>query len=100
LQIVGLRSSFKRTVKKIAWSAQLSELAGATSLTFVLASRSKSGVERILIRQETDISNPDFDILANRLNLALLVGRKPGTYVMRYLRESDVLAEGMFTLTR
>jgi len=38
--------------------------------------------------------------LANRLNLALLVGRKPGTYVMRYLRESDVLAEGMFTLTR
>lgn len=100
LAITAPKTSFKASSKKIAWSAALLGNAGATTLTFILASKSKTGAERIIIKQETDVSNPSFDTLANDADLSLLVDRKPGTYVMRYLRESDVLAEGEFTLTK
>lgn len=100
LAITGAKSSFKASTKKIAWSASLLEPAGATTLTIVIASRSKSGVERILVKQDVDISDPAFDTLANAVDLGLLVDRKPGTYVMRYLRDADVLAEGTFTLVK
>jgi hypothetical protein len=33
-------------------------------------------------------------------NLALLVGWKAGTYVMRYLRGNDLLAEGQLRLVK
>jgi hypothetical protein len=99
LLITNPKSSFKKNVRKIAWSAELSEPAGATSMTFILASRSRSGAEKIIIRQEVDVSSPDFDLFANALDLGLLLDRKAGTYVMRYIREGDVLAEGEFTLT-
>jgi len=39
--------------------------------------------------------------LANQIDLALLLDRKPGTYVMRYMRDDGtVLAEGEFTLVK
>jgi hypothetical protein len=93
-------SQFKATSKSIAWSASLTESADATSLTFIIASQSTSGTERVIIKQEVDVSNPDSDTFANDADLALLVDRKKGTYVMRYLRDSKVLAEGTFTLTK
>lgn len=98
LDIVGPTSVFKASAKRIAWSASLRRPAGATSLTLIIASRTKSGVETTLIKQSVDVSDPGFDQLANAIDLGSLLNRKPGTYVMRYLRESDVLAEGTFTL--
>ena len=83
LSIPQPRASFKTTTKKIAWSASLLTPAGATSLTLILA-----------------VSDPSFDVLANEADLALLLDRKAGTYVMRYLRGSDVLAEGQFALVK
>ncbi len=100
LLITKVTSKFKRTVKKIYWSAQFSEPADSTSLTLVIASVSKSGAERGIIKEDVDISDPAFDLLANGANIALLVDNKAGTYVMRYLRESTILAEGEFTLVK
>jgi hypothetical protein len=100
LAITGPTSIFKSTAKRIAWSASLRRPAGATSLTLIIASVTKTGVETTLVKQDVDVSNPDFDTLANAIDLGLLLGRKPGTYVMRYLRESTVLAEGTFTLVK
>lgn len=100
LEINPSRDSFKIGNKGIAWSAELSEPAGATTLTWILAKVSSGGSERIIWRQDTDVSNPEFTILANDADLSLLVDRKPGTYVMRYLRDAEILAEGRFTLTK
>lgn len=100
LRITNPKHTFKVGSKGIAWSASLSDTVGGTSVTQIIASRSKSGVERTLINIDIDISNPDSDTLANEIDLALLVDRKPGTYVMRYLRDGDVLAAGEFTLVR
>lgn len=100
LLITKPTSKFKRTAKKIYWSAQFSETAGATSITFVIASKSASGAERGIIKTDTDVSDPGFDLFANGADIASLVDNKAGTYVMRYLRESTILAEGEFTLTK
>lgn len=98
LLIASPKSRFAVSVKKIAWSAELRESAGATTLTWILAKVSTGGSERIVWKQDVDVSNPDHDIFANTANLSLLVDHKPGTYVMRYLRDASVLAEGKFTL--
>jgi hypothetical protein len=91
---------FKRTVKAIAWSAQFVESAGATSVELVLASVSKTGAETIIDRVDVPVSSPEFDLLANKGDLAGVVGNKAGTYVLRYVREGTVLAEGTFTLVK
>jgi hypothetical protein len=93
-------TKFKVGIKKIAWSASFSEPAGATTLTFIFASRSSSGAERIIDKEDVDVSDPAFDTFANDADLSLLAGRKPGTYVVRYLRGSTILAEGQFTLVK
>lgn len=100
LSIPDPRTRFKSTYSPIAWSASLIEPAGATSLTFVIASQSATGVERIIIKEDVDVSDPAFDVMANQADLALVVGRVSGTYVVRYLRGSTVLAEGTFTLVK
>lgn len=97
--VIGEKTSFKASAKKIAWVAEFTEPAGATSVTLVIARHRASGTEQIILKQELDIANPASDLVANVNDLALLVGRKPGTYVMRFLREATVLAEGAFTLT-
>jgi len=98
LAITGARSTFARTYSPIAWSATLSGPAGATKLTWLIASQSASGTESIVWTQDVDFSNPAFDTLANKDDLASLVGNVRGTYVMRYLRGATILAEGTFTL--
>ena len=100
LVIEKRNSKFKVKSRQIAWVAHLSEPAGATSLTFVLASRNKAGVERTLVKTDVDIADPAFDTLGNAVDLALLADRKAGTYVMRYLRDATMLAEGTFTLVK
>jgi hypothetical protein len=93
-------TTFKRTVKTIAWSAEFSESAGATTVKFVFASVSKGGAESIIDQEDVAISSPTFDLLANKANLATVAGNKAGTYVLRYIRKGTVLAEGTFTLTK
>jgi hypothetical protein len=93
-------TTFKRTFAPIAWSAQFREAAGATTIKFVFASVSKSGAESILDQTDVSISNPTFDLVANKADLAAIAGNKVGTYVLRYIRESTVLAEGTFTLVK
>ena len=100
LEITGAKSSFKDTVKSIAYSASLIDAVGSTSITLVIASQSTSGTEKTIIKTDVDVSDPADDMFANKLDLAALVGRKPGTYVMRYVRGGDVLAEGNFKLTK
>lgn len=100
LKIIGPTSVFKASAKRIAWSAALRTPAGATTLTWILAKVTAGGAETTVFKQDADVSNPDFDTLANAIDLGLLLSRKPGTYVMRYLRDSDVLAEGKFTLVK
>lgn len=100
LKVTKVTSRFKRTYPKISWSASLSEPVGATSIELVLASRSASGAERVIERVDVDVSNPDADLFANSADLATIVGNKAGTYVMRYVRDGKVLAEGTFTLVK
>jgi len=100
LKIIGPAVSFKASSKLIAWSAELSEPAGATTITVILASRTAGGAESLLYKLDVDISDPSFGILANKADLALVVDRKPGTYIMRYLRGGTVLAEGTFRLVK
>lgn len=82
---------------EIAWSAYLVEPVGDTSVTFILAKVSKGGSESIQLSQDVDVSSPDSDLFANKVALGGLLDGK-GTYVMRYVREGTVLAEGEFTL--
>lgn len=94
------RDTFDVGTKKIAWSAHLSGPAEATKLTIIIAKVSGSGTERQVYTEKVPVSNPEFDILAADGDLAALVGRKPGTYVMRILRGATVLAEGKFKLVK
>lgn len=92
---------FKATYKgEIAWSASLAEPAGSTTLEIALTRRSKGGAEETIFQEQVPIANPEFDTLANQIDLLLLVDRKAGTYVMRYIREGTVLAEGEFTVVK
>jgi len=99
LEITGPTSVFKASTKKIAWSAALSEAANAGELTIVIARVRSSGTETLIDKENFDVSNPDSDVFAGAEDLAAIVGRKAGDYVMRYLRGSTVLAEGRFSLT-
>ena len=91
---------FKRTYKPISYVIHLSEPAGATRLTLTLTKRSSGGAETTIVSVPFDVANPEFDTFANSADLGLLVDRKAGTYVMRLIREGDVLAEGTFTLVK
>ena len=91
---------FKATYPTIAWSAEFSEPAGATTVELVFARVSSGGAETIIDRADVPISSPDFDLIANSLDLASIADNKPGTYVLRYVRGGTVLAEGTFTLVK
>lgn len=98
LTILTPAETFSATSKEISYSASLSEPAGATTLTIVFASVKDSGVEYFIYQEDVSISNPTFGVFANTADLALVVGNTPGRYVMRFMREATVLAEGFFTL--
>ena len=100
LKIIKPATSFKTSSKLIAWSAELSEAAGDTAIKLILASRTSGGGETVIYRLDAEVADPEFTILANKTDLAFLVDRKPGTYVMRYLRGGTTLAEGTFRLVK
>lgn len=83
--------------EEIAWRAELIGPAGATSLDLVLAKVNPGGAETVVYTDAVPVSNPEFDLLGNKVDLSPLLDGA-GTYVMRYFRESTQLAEGQFTL--
>ena len=95
-----VRTRFTAADSDIAWSAALAQAIGTRSLTLVIASRSPAGVETVVIRAAVPVSNPAAEVFAEKANLTKMLGNKPGTYVMRYFRDGDVLAEGTFTLVK
>lgn len=100
LEIIKPTVRFKATFGAIAYSASLMEAANAATLRIVIASISTSGSERIIVDEDVSVSNPAADLFANKVDLAGIVGNKPGDYVMRFLRDATVLAEGTFTLVK
>jgi hypothetical protein len=98
LTILTPAESFPVNIEEISYSASLSESAGATSLTIIIASVTDGGAESFIYQEDLPISNPTFGIFANTADLALIVDNAPGRYVMRFMREATVLAEGFFTL--
>jgi hypothetical protein len=98
LAVVTPSQVFPADQALISYSMALSEPAGATILTIVFAGVSNGGTESFIYKEDINISNPAFTMFANTVDLASIVGNAPGQYVMRALRGSDVLAEGLFTL--
>lgn len=98
LEIAQPLTRFKRTYPLIAWGAHLSRGVAAEFLTWSVASRSDSGLETTVFAVEEPIDGLDVTVLANSGDLARLVDHEPGTYVMRYTHDREVLAEGTFTV--
>lgn len=100
LAINPTKDSFTVGTKDIAWAAEFSEPAGATKLDFIIAKVGSGGTESIRFQDKLDVSNPAFGLMAGTDDLSGFVDRKPGTYVIRILRDTTILAEGKFTLTK
>jgi hypothetical protein len=98
LTILVPAETFPVNIEEISYSAFLSEPAGATSLTIIIASVTDGGAESFIYQEDLPVSNPTFVIFANTADLALIVDNAPGRYVVRFMREATVLAEGFFTL--
>jgi len=90
---------FKRTYPQIAWSANLTRAVNTSSVTWVVARQSSSAVEKTSFSVE-EPTDAGITILVNSGDLAALVDNAPGTYVMRYMEATEVLAEGTFTLVK
>ena len=95
---VQVRTQFWADDPDIAWSVSLLEAVAAKKLQLLVATRAASGVEKIVSRKDVTIDEPSAEVFATKTDLAAAVGRKAGTYVMRYLRDGLVIAEGTFKL--
>jgi hypothetical protein len=84
--------------QKVGWVATLKEPANATTLTFVIARKLANGAEQTLYTWPTPVSNPTFQVLANTSDFST-VATEPGDYLIRFLRDTTVLAEGTFTIS-
>jgi hypothetical protein len=93
-----VRTQFTTDDPEIAWSTSLLQAVATKKLQMLIASRSAAGTERMVARKDVKVDDPTSDVFATKSNLAATVDRKAGTYVLRYLREGMVIAEGTFTL--
>lgn len=91
---------FKRTFPVIARTASLSRGVSAASVSWTVVRRSESGDEEVVFDVDEPIDDPSFTTIANSGSLALRVHNLAGTYVMRYIDDGEVLAEGTFTLAK
>jgi hypothetical protein len=83
-----------------AFSASLSEPAGATSVEIIISSREGS-VESVVYTETISVADPNFDVFGlEDIDIAALVDNRPGRYVMRYYRDATLLAEGQFRIKR
>ena len=91
---------FKRTFPVIAWSADLAHGVNAAFVSWTVVRRTDSGIEETMFDVEEPIDGSTITSLANSADLAFHVDHIAGTYVMRYLDSSEILAEGTFTLVK
>lgn len=99
LEISGpARTTFSPT-DDFAFSAVLSEPAGATELTMVVAK--VEGSETVMFRQPVQVADPSFVMLGNSFGMEEMAPflDGPGTYALRFFRDATKLAEGTFELT-
>lgn len=83
-----------------SFSGSFSEPAGATSLDVIVSSRDASGAEGVIYTEAVSLANPEFDVFGiEGVVISELVNNAPGTYVLRFYRDSTKLAEGEFTVT-
>lgn len=100
LSIIRGSGRFRTNEPEIAWRADFSEAAHAASVELLIVGVSNQGVEWIIERLAVAIDDPDSNLLANKADLATLIKHRAGTYVLRYVREGTVLAEGRFKLVK
>ncbi len=96
-RIIGEATTF-RLQHTISWRAELPEPAGTNSLRLQIARLDPSGTERVVVDRPDAISNTRAQILLRRHRLSVLLDQ-PGDYVVRYLRDDVVLAEGTLSVT-
>lgn len=102
LRIVQPHSSFGPN-DTVAWVAHLAQDAGTTSLTREFIRVRRGGHKIAVYQTVVTLSSPSDNALGLALPVSALATKgvtSPGTYILRYLRGSTVLAEGTFTLVR
>jgi hypothetical protein len=98
-KITAPSATFPRAYAGIVWFiASFSEAPGATSLTATLTRQSAAPLttEALVWSHPTPIPDPGNLKLVDGRSLAELGALQPGTYVMRFMRDATVLAEGTF----
>ena len=98
LRILNPRTRFTIRAPELAYSAMLTGPVAATSLGLHIASRRGRGVEETVVQVEVAIPDPKLTTLADKVDLAGMVRNTPGTYVARFVRGDEVIAEGTFEL--
>lgn len=83
-----------------SFSGSFSEPAGATSLEVIVSSRDAGGAEGVVFTETVSLADPEFTVFGiEGVVISELVADAPGTYVLRFYRESTKLAEGEFTVS-
>ena len=97
LQVTDPTTEFPAQATIIVWSALLSQPTGAVSVSLYLVNRRASGTENVLHKWDID-TDPTWTTLANNKDdLLFYADYKPGTYVLRILSGTVLLAQGTFT---
>jgi hypothetical protein len=82
----------------VGWVAMLSDSVNGTSLTLTLASVDASGAETTITTEPMAVANPGDNEFAHAPD-DTLGSLGAGTYTLRYIRGSTVLASGTVTIT-
>lgn len=81
---------------RLAWSALLTEPAAAARLDITVHRVDPTdGSESLVYEEQYRVRNPDGSWYLRRVSMGDVTDG-PGIYVMRYLRDGDVLSEGYF----
>ena len=82
----------------LAWYAAFAEPAGSTTLQEILV-RTTAGSESVALGRNTQLASPTWLGLCND-DPKVTTSLGAGTYVLRYVRDSTVLAEGSFAIIK
>jgi hypothetical protein len=91
-------TTFKRTSSNICWSADWLREAAHSTVSEFLVRVTTGGVETTLVQEKPAISNPAFTLWANCNDFSYWTQSKAGTYKLRFLDGTVILAEGTFKL--
>jgi hypothetical protein len=80
------------------WIAQLREAPGTPVIRFLILEARPDGRLTEHWNQEIAVADPEARRITGMATLSLFAHGGPGTYLLRYVRGNDILAEGPFTL--